>query len=685
MRLQAALDGRLFTVAPVSGDDFLALLPMLPGVVRGSDGRIRVKGGRPAETGLAIGPTYASNPVVGEAGVSLPVDAVETIEVVGNPYTAEYGRFSAGVTRVDTRRGGERWRTVTTNFIPIPCLKVCAGGNWGVRNFNPRLVVSGPLLPKHLFLAQSFQYRDRRERIPSLPEGEADTTLRSLDAFTRLDATLGRHVVTTTAAFFPQDVSFVGLNTFNRRPVTPSLTRRGFSAAVHHTWRAGGTALLETSISRMRHDVTVAGQAFGVMTITPSGNDGSFFNRSARRSTSTQFVESLSFAKSGAGQHLVKVGVDVLRTAFEGTSESAPVEVRRADGSLSERYEYGGPRTFGAEATDLAVFGEDRWRVSDRLLVATGLRVDREGVTRLSRMSPRLEVSLSAAPGGRSIVRGGVGRFVSRTPLLASAFEMIDAPAVQRFDADGRTPSSAPSTYAGRFAGPRVPAWARVWNLGFDQRLPADMLFRINYLARDGHHALVVDPLEHGPASALVLASTGRSRYRETEVSWRYVNGTGRELSVSYVRSRAEADLNAFDADFGTVRRPIIRANEFGLTDTDVPNRVLAFGVLPIGAWQIAPLLEVRSGFPYSLVDADHRFVGPRNAGARFPIFRSLDLSVSRAMSIAGRRVRAGLRMNHVFGNDTPRDVYNNIASPLFGTFANSLVRRLSLTVEFQP
>jgi hypothetical protein len=43
------LAGSVLEIAPLEGDDFQSLLLLLPGVVRGPDGRLRIKGGQPSQ------------------------------------------------------------------------------------------------------------------------------------------------------------------------------------------------------------------------------------------------------------------------------------------------------------------------------------------------------------------------------------------------------------------------------------------------------------------------------------------------------------------------------------------------------------------------------------------------------------------------------------------------------------
>ena len=97
------------------------------------------------------------------------------------------------------------------------------------------------------------------------------------------------------------------------------------------------------------------------------------------------------------------------------------------------------------------------------------------------------------------------------------------------------------------------------------------------------------------------LTGDGTSRYRQVAVTARVHAGKDRDLFVSYVNSRARGDMNDFGSYLGTFPLPIIRPNTNGVLSTDLPNRLLAWGTvkLPDG-FLISPVMEFRSGFPYS-------------------------------------------------------------------------------------
>ena len=112
------LAGSVLDVAPLEGDDFQSLLPLLPGVVRGADGRLRVKGGQPTQGALQISSASLIDPSTGDFDLELPGQSVESVEVLANPFAAEYGRFSTSVTQIRTRRGTNDWEIKPGNLMP---------------------------------------------------------------------------------------------------------------------------------------------------------------------------------------------------------------------------------------------------------------------------------------------------------------------------------------------------------------------------------------------------------------------------------------------------------------------------------------------------------------------------------------------------------------------------------------
>ena len=95
------------------------------------------------------------------------------------------------------------------------------------------------------------------------------------------------------------------------------------------------------------------------------------------------------------------------------------------------------------------------------------------------------------------------------------------------------------------------------------------------------------------------------------------------------------------------------------------------------GKWDFAPVLELRSGFPWSAVDEFQDFVGPRNRAGRLPAVRTLDFTLARPWQFKKYRFRAGIKIYNVFGASADRDVQNNVTSPDYGRFFNPLERSI--------
>jgi carboxypeptidase family protein len=99
------------TNAPNKYDRFDAVLPLIPGVVRGPDGLINMKGARSSQGGSLVNSASATDPATGNPAMNLPIDVVESVKVIANPYDPEYGRFSGAVSSL------ERGPATSTLFI----------------------------------------------------------------------------------------------------------------------------------------------------------------------------------------------------------------------------------------------------------------------------------------------------------------------------------------------------------------------------------------------------------------------------------------------------------------------------------------------------------------------------------------------------------------------------------------
>ncbi len=668
------LDGTVLDSAPLEGDDFQSLLPLLPGVVRGPDGRLRIKGGQPTQGALQVSSASLIDPSTGDFDLELPAPSVESVEVLANPFAAEYGRFSTSVTQIRTRRGTNEWEVQPGNLAP-------RFRKWlsGIRGLEPRLSIRGPVRQDRVFLAQDVQFRYVATPVRSLPD-EPDVTLTSFDSFTRLDAVLSaRHTLGGGLIVFPREVSRWTMNTFRPPETSPDFRQEGWSLGLLDRFAIAPDIVLETTLSSRRFEIELGPHDNAPMVYRPQSQSGSYFNSQERHVRSLQWVQAVTLSRDWRGQHVIKTGTDMQWARFSGWSESRPVEVRRADGSLAELTVFGDRAVQQASGTEFAVFAQDRWRMGGRITLELGLRLDRDAVIRRVNWSPRAGAALAVLPDGRAIIRGGVGKFVQRTPLNVEAFPAFGSRLVSRFDEDG-TPLGLPVPFLNVIEPDMRTPEATVGNVEWNQRFGRRLLWKVSFLQRRGSHEYILDP---DPAlGELRLSSGGASRYRELETTVRYVGGAGRDVTVSYVWAHGTADLNSYDQFYGNLRTPLVRANEHNLSPTDVHHRVLVRATLGLpGQWELAPIAELRSGLPWSAVDAFQDFVGPRNRSGRLPAVRTLDFQLTRPWQFKRYRFRAGLRVYNVFGSSAGRDIQTNITAPDYGTAYNPIERSIGVVV----
>lgn len=677
--------GEALEVGPISGDNYQALLPTLPGVIRGRDGHVSIAGAAPTQSSVQISSANVTDPSTGDVGFDLPNDAIDSVEVQTNPYAAEYGRFSSGVTTLNTTRGTNSWSFVPNGFVPRMYRE---NNNWwhitGIRSFRPRFALGGPLVKDKAFLFENVLYRYFKTPSPDLP-GDQNTRFEEVKTFTRVDANASpAQTLNFTVATFPQSVDRANLSLFNQSDVASNYRQSGFNVTGSQNYIASDKTFFQSTVAVKQFGVRVFGNGGAAMEMTPDQNRGTYFNTQTRDSTTYQLVSSMTTSvKTGAvSEHLLKFGVDLLRVSYTGTSDSTPVNVVREDGTLALRETFGGPTAQSQGSTEIGLIAQDHWRISDRAMAEFGGRIDRDGVLDRFNLTPRIGGAYSLRPDGGTILRGGIGLFYERTPLNVGAFQSFEPRTVTMYGLDGLTPLGGPITYANRFAGSLRTPYSRIWNVELDHKVNDKLSFKINHLERAGHNEFIVNPVL-GPMPAIELTTSGQSRYQETEFTTRFTTGDTTDTTVSYVYSRDRSDLNLFDNYFGNNRNPLIWANQYGPAPVDVPHRVLVRGSYAM-PWKLRfdPLVDIHSGFPYSTLAPNQSFVGARNQAGRYPTFFSFDFSASRPVRLWKYKATVGVRMFDALRTFNPRDAWRVMGSPFFGQFGNGVLPDFQTFVE---
>jgi Carboxypeptidase regulatory-like domain/TonB dependent receptor len=648
-------------------------------------GGVAIKGGRATQAGMQIGASTLADPGMGLVHLTLPVDAIDSVAVLSNPYAVEYGRFSSGLVVIQTRRAGDRWKVRLNNLDPtfrtkrhqeLYTIK-------GIASFGPRLEIGGPIVKNRLFIEQAAQYRYTATDVPSRPEDELTKT-QWFSSFTRLDANLSpTHSIVGMGSLFPSVSKNVGLGTFVPPDSTVTLHERVNHAVVTERALWSDRLVGESTVQLRGYRAEVAPLGPAPMQLFPDTHAGNFYNQQRRTPTTVQWIETLSGSTNGlGGLHLFKVGADVLHSAYNGSSASSPVLIRRQNGTLIRRLDFSGPSVQSVGSTDAAFFAQDRVQPTTRWYTEYGARIDRDGVLDRWNATPRVGTAVLLNEAGTQVVRGGFGLFYERTPSVAGAFGQFEAATESRFGPDGMTPAAPPITFSHVTAPDMRTARSRTWDMAYDYRWSPRWTFHLSGLDRRGSHELTVDA---APIGALILSSDGRSEYREVSAGFDYKRSTAAALHVTYTRSAARSDTNPFASYFEPMMWPIIGRNAYATAAIDVPNRLFARGHLQVTpTWLALGVFDWRTGAPYSVVDEALDFVGPRNV-RRLPNRAKAELGIEHRFIGLKWKPWIGIRAYNAFDAFLPNDVQANLGSPSFGSFYNSEYRQLRLQLRFEP
>jgi hypothetical protein len=673
--------------APLIDSRFQDALPLLPGVVRGPDGTLNIKGTRPSQSGILVSSLNVTDPVTGAPAIELPLEAVDTVQVHSNPYSSEFGKFTGAVTTIETRSGSNDLRYLFLGVLPRPRFR--DGKIYGIGAATPRIAVGGPIKKDKLFFFQSLEYHFIRTNVPSLEaldEHQRDIKRESFDSFSRLDYVVNKNNrLTASFSIFPQKFDYFNLNTFNPSDTTANFHQRGWFLAFNEQATFESGALLQSSFSVKQFDGDIFGNSATPYEITPERNFGGWFNRQHRESRRYEWLEVFNLApRQWHGSHAFKAGLNLSHTSYTGTDRSTPLSIQRADGTRYQLIDFTGTGNLALAQTEYSLFGQDKWIPNRHFVLDLGLRYDRDGIGHNSNFAPRAGFVLSPTDSDRTVVRGGVGLFYDKIPLNVGSFEQYQSLLITTFANNGVTPVDGPRLLVNTAPEDLENPYSLAWNLQLDHQVSERLLLRVGYEERSTRRDFVVEPT----ANALLLQNNGRSRYREFQAVGRFRFQEGRNIFLSYVRSQARGNLNDFNTYFGNFKHAVIRPDEYGKQPFDAPNRLLFWGdfALPHDL-VLTPVVDWHTGFPFSVVNGQQDFVGPRNEGGRFPQLLTLDVLVMKGLKIRFRgkeyKGRAGFTVFNITNHWNPRDVQNNIDTGQFGTFFNSPDRSVRLKFEF--
>ena len=681
--------------APKANRSYEDVMPLIPGVLRGPSGEINMNGARASQSGLQLNGADVTDPVTRTAQINLPIETVSSVEVLSSPYDAQYGGFAGAISTVETKPSNwTKYKVTLQNFTPR--IRRRDGAIMGIESSTPRFTITGPIKKNKLAFLHSTEYQFVRadQEDANLPLLERDTERETLSSFTQIDAQHSdRNNTTATLLFFPEKLNFFGLDAFTPQTSTPDLRRRGRLGTLRNTHQFESGAALTSRISYQDLDNDVRPLIFEPAEIGLERASGAFFNRQRRNAIRRAWSERYDFAPvSAGGRHQLKAGVTVADEDYHGDQIFSPIRWLGVGDRQVLRTGFTPPAGVRAGKTDFAVFVQDKWEASSALTLDLGVRLERDSIASQSNPSYRAGFAYAIGEEARTVIRGGAGLFYDRVSLIVPTFLQLPQRTETLYGLDGSVTSER--FFDHRFGGPILNAQSLGWSLQLDREVIRDLFLRAGYQQRRTTNNFLIEPeTEIGLSAAalgqdyLTLNNSGRDTYREWQFTARYRLGGSGHLTASYVHSSAVGDLNDLGTIYGPTPSALIRSNERAPLTFDVPNRFLFWTEFPV-PWGLraVPVFELRNGFPYSNIDENRDFVGARNRAGRFPLYKSLDIQLTKLVEIKwrgkNRRFRAGLRLFNLLNTFNPQDIQNNLASPFYGVFYRGVKRKIRAVFE---
>jgi hypothetical protein len=672
-------------------------LPLIPGIVRGPDGSVRIAGFGEDHSALLVNSVDVTDPATGGFGLSVPIDSMRTIEVSEMPYLAEYGRFTAGVVAADTRRGGEKWDYSLND--PFPDFFIRSGHLDGVRDAAPRFNLSGPMISNRLYFLEGAEYLLDKQEVRTLPFPQSLSTSKAFNSFTQFDAILSAdQTLTGSFHFAPHSQQYVGLDYFNPQPVTPNADFQETTATLTDRLAIGG-GLLQSTLSNRGVSSGIAAQGAAEMVLTPTGNQGNYFSQESRRADRFEWIEEWTpRAFHFAGQHTFKFGSVLGHSENVGQFNARPVLIDDARGHLLQQINFSGAGAFDLTDIEPAAFAEDHWVLNSHLAIDAGIRLEAQSITSTTRTAPRTGFEWTPDV-GKTVLRGGIGVFYDSVPLDVYAFNSYPEQTITTYNLSGvpvgppvqyinLTAQAAHSTFpfidsaqkSGNFA-----PYSVAWNVAFERLVNRSLLLRVKYLQSHEQNMITLQPEIIQNQNAFVLGASGSAHTRQAEFTARIGAASNRQFFFSYVRQYAYGDISDANSYLGNYPFPVVRDGLTASLPSEIPNRFLLWGSYAFPRKiTVTPHVEFRNGFPYQPTDVYQQYLaatfGPQS---RFPRYFSLDLRVSKDIQVDPKHaVRLSGTVRNLTNHFNPLEVHSNIADPQYGNFFGNNDRRAVLDFD---
>ena len=660
-----------------STHDYRNVLNYIPTVLVDPYSQVHVAGSQTYQTITMLDGLNVTQPSNGQLLLHVSTDAFRSIRVEPSRYSAEFGKGSGGVILLETGIGDDHYRFIATDFIPSWQNK----NGWAFDQVNPRLTLSGPIVKKKIWFFDALDGAYQNEIVTELPVDQNEDVVTRLGNLAKVQANLtSRNILTTSFNLNEFHDQHAGLSPQNPQASTPSVGQPAYQGGIKDQHYFAGGALLEVAFAFNRYDLNQISRGIEPYFISPETAGGNYYLTAHTRADRWQVVSNVYLRpREWHGRHEFKGGMDLDRLRYDANYLRTPISYLREGQTLPttgdcltvtppspcSRYSiFPGAPALTQYNSEVSGYAQDRWLLTQRLLLEAGLRYDWDQLERGSRFSPRLAATWALDSGGNTKLSAGLGVYYDATAIFLVARPRAGTRIDQFFLPNGQPPVL--SSFSADLHSLQAP---RVWNesLALERKLPADIYLKVEYIRKRGIHGFVYDLT--GPSAtnaSFALSNTRQDHYDGFQINGRRAFRNGHMIAASYVRSHARSNQVL---DFN-IDNPQFSSQQPGPYPWDTPNRFLSYGLLPlVKRFDLAYSTEIHTGVPFNVVDDQQKLVEPPGS-RRFPTWFTLNTHVEKRFHALGYywAIRGGF--NNVTGRKNWIFVNNDIKSPDFLMFS---------------
>ena len=666
--------------------DFRNVLNFIPGVVQDQSGQPHVAGAQTYQTVTLLDGFNVTQPANGLLLIRVSTDAFRSIQVEPSREPAEAGKGSGGLLSLNTGIGDDHFRFAATDFLPSLQNK----HGWRFDQFLPHFTFSGPIEKGKTWFYNAFEGEYDNLVYTALPVNADNDYIWRLGNLTKIQTNVAsRNIFTGSflANYLHDQYAF--LSPQSPQPSNPLNVETAYLASAKDQHYFGEGQLLETGLAFAEYSSELNPYGSLPYFLNPTTAGGSYYLDDDTHAHRWQAISNLFLPpRHWHGRHDLKVGVDLDRISYDARFARQPISYLSGSNTVTSpdlcftaiqsakfpctRYSTFTAATFHRQFnTEISAYAEDRWLLTDRLLIAPGMRLDWDEIVRHAAISPRLAGTYVLDSSGNTKLSAGIGLVYDATPIF-----LIARPyAGTRQDVFYSIPNPNCTTNCVTTTGPvttsftvnrstlQVPHFLN-WSLALEKKLPAAIYLKAEFLDRRGAHGFVYNALNNSPGGAYFLQNTRDDRYHALQVSLRHNFREAYMLMGSYTRSSAHSN-EALDFN---VDSPILSPQQPGPYPWDTPNRFLSWGYFPlfplpiIHQLEVAYSLEARTGFPYNLLTDQQQLIGPPGA-QRFSDYFSLNLQLEKRFRLFGYYLALRGGFDNITGRCNPFVVDNVLDS----------------------